>query len=168
MRSWCNWRAKYVAALQTKTQTIRMDLQSKKWTGLSQIAYKCYDYSNGIHHPNKQTIQVRHHTPLDLSTWCDCFAKNMSVVTQYFPRLWYRGVAATSRLLTIIGLFCKETYNWDDVLQKRPIVLRNILIVATPYEPYPLNTRGLGLCPSRGLLVCDLLPRRLFYCLDPS
>ena len=42
------------------------------------------------------------------------------------------GVASTSRLLKIIGLFAKEPYKRDDILQKRRIILRSLLIVATP------------------------------------
>ena len=30
--------------------------------------------------------------------------------------------------------FAKEPYKRDDILQKRPIILRSLLIVATPYE----------------------------------
>jgi len=41
------------------------------------------------------------------------------------------GVATISRLLKIIGLFCKEPYKRDDILQKGPIILRGLLIVAT-------------------------------------
>jgi len=43
------------------------------------------------------------------------------------------GVATISRLLKIIGLFCKEPYERDYILQKRPIILRSLLIVATTY-----------------------------------
>ena len=32
--------------------------------------------------------------------------------------------------------FAKETYKRDDILQKRPIILRSLLIVATPYLYY--------------------------------
>jgi len=32
------------------------------------------------------------------------------------------GVATISRLLKIIGLFCKRAYKRDDILQKRPII----------------------------------------------
>jgi len=42
------------------------------------------------------------------------------------------GVATISRLLKIIGSFAKEPYKTDDILQKRPIILRSLLIVATP------------------------------------
>jgi len=38
----------------------------------------------------------------------------------------------TSRL-PIWGFFAKEPYNRDYILQKRPIILRSLLIVATPY-----------------------------------
>ena len=37
-----------------------------------------------------------------------------------------------SRLLQIIGLFCKKAlYKRDCILQKRPIILKSVLIVAT-------------------------------------
>jgi len=39
-----------------------------------------------------------------------------------------------SRLLQIIGLFCKRPYKRDYILQKRPIILRSLLIVGTPYK----------------------------------
>jgi len=35
------------------------------------------------------TTQVRHHTHLDLSTCHVCFLKNMMIIRQYFPQLWY-------------------------------------------------------------------------------
>jgi len=38
-------------------------------------------------------------------------------------------VATISRLLKTIGLFCKRDY----ILQKRPIILRSLQVVATPY-----------------------------------
>jgi len=43
------------------------------------------------------------------------------------------GVATISRLLKIIGLFCKEPYKRDYILQKRPIILKSLLVVATLY-----------------------------------
>ena len=30
--------------------------------------------------------------------------------------------------------FAKEPYERDDILQKRPVILRSLLIVATPYQ----------------------------------
>ena len=45
----------------------------------------------------------------------------------------YYGVAMISRLLKIIGLFAKEPYKRDYVLQRRPMILRSLRIVATPY-----------------------------------
>ena len=41
------------------------------------------------------------------------------------------GVATMSRLLKIVS-FAKEPYKRDDILQKRLIILRSLLIVATP------------------------------------
>jgi len=43
------------------------------------------------------------------------------------------GAAAISRLLQIIGLFAKDPHKRDDILQKRPMILRSLLIVTTPY-----------------------------------
>ena len=33
-----------------------------------------------------------------------------------------------------IGLFSKETNKRDNILQKRPMILKSLLIVATPYD----------------------------------
>ena len=41
-------------------------------------------------------------------------------------------MASSSRLVEFIGLFC--IYKRDYILQKRLVILRNLLIVATPYE----------------------------------
>jgi len=40
-----------------------------------------------------------------------------------------RGVPSLSRLLNITGLFCKEPYKRDDILQKRPTISRSLLVV---------------------------------------
>jgi len=42
-------------------------------------------------------------------------------------------VATISRLLKTIVSFVKEPNTKDYILQKRPIILRSLLIVATPY-----------------------------------
>ena len=42
-------------------------------------------------------------------------------------------MASASRLLTTVGLFVKKPYKRDYILQKRPIILRILLIVSTPY-----------------------------------
>ena len=43
------------------------------------------------------------------------------------------GVATISRLLRNTGPFAKGPYKKDYILQKRPMFVRNLLIVATPY-----------------------------------
>jgi len=43
-------------------------------------------------------------------------------------------VPTISRLLKIICLCCKMPYKRASILQKRPIILRSLLIVATPYS----------------------------------
>jgi hypothetical protein len=45
---------------------------------------------------------------------------------------WY-GLATISRLLQLQVSFAKEPYKRNCILQKRPIILRSLLIVATPY-----------------------------------
>ena len=51
---------------------------------------------------------------------------------QVWDKVLY-GVATISRLLQIIGLFfAKEPYKRDYILQKGPVILRSLLIVATP------------------------------------
>ena len=52
---------------------------------------------------------------------------------------WYtHGVATISRLLKITGIqvFAKEPYKRDDILRNRPVILRSLLLVATPYLVY--------------------------------
>ena len=44
------------------------------------------------------------------------------------------GVATIRRLLKRLGLFAEYTLFYRALLQKRPIILRSLLIVATPYE----------------------------------
>jgi len=43
------------------------------------------------------------------------------------------GVATISRLLKITGLFCRISPLYRSLLQKRPIILRTLLIEATSY-----------------------------------
>jgi len=53
--------------------------------------------------------------------------------TSLSHRDWY-GVASMNRLLKIIGLFCRISSLFNRaLLQKRPIILRSLLSVATPY-----------------------------------
>jgi len=67
------------------------------------------------------------------------FISHLRTLNHRLTRLRSRyGVATISRLLKIIGLFCKralvkEPYKRDDNLHKRPIVSRSLLILATPY-----------------------------------
>jgi len=50
--------------------------------------------------------------------------------TKCIKRFW-RGVATMSRLLKISGLFCRISSFYRALWQKRPILLRKLLIVAT-------------------------------------
>jgi len=48
--------------------------------------------------------------------------------------------------------FAKEPYKRDDILQKRQMILRSLLIVATPYE-YSTHQEKLTVCHR----LCDAL-----------
>jgi len=52
------------------------------------------------------------------------------VCVRTIARMIMYGVATCSRLLKIIGFFGKGALKRDGVLQKRPIILRSLLIVA--------------------------------------
>jgi len=39
--------------------------------------------------------------------------------------------------------FAKEPYERDDIMQKRPIILRSLLIVATPYQDRCTRRHGM-------------------------
>ena len=60
-------------------------------------------------------------------------------ITRAYGVAW---VATISRLLKIIDSFAKKPYKRDDILQKRPEILRSLLIVATPYLYAPLYPDG--------------------------
>jgi len=51
------------------------------------------------------------------------------------PMGWLRLVGS----LKLQVSFTKEPYKRDDILQKRPAILRNLLIVATPYTFWLLS-----------------------------
>jgi len=48
--------------------------------------------------------------------------------------------------------FAKKPYKRDYILQKKPIILRSLLIVATPYQatPYLTSQHYMGGCPRHG------------------
>ena len=56
--------------------------------------------------------------------------------------------------------FAKEPYKTDDILQKRPIVLRSLLIVATPYRDSPVihvcDMRDSFICVTWHIHMCDM------------
>jgi len=73
-----------------------------------------------------------------------------SCTLYYIPHVWTRHERVSARprtscfivvrWLRLVGSlklyfsFAKEPYQRDDILQKRPMILRSLLIVATPYE----------------------------------
>jgi len=72
---------------------------------------------------------------------------NLIISYSFFDKSMAYGVATMSRLLKIKVSFAKEPYCRDDILQKRPIILRGLLIVATPYlYTYYYKYHSLLLC----------------------
>ena len=86
------------------------------------------------------------------------------------------GVVSISRLLKIIGLFCKRTIDielrfcesravflrkeaflFEALLQKRPVILRSLLIKATPYSISVANLllKKEGLLAQKGQIYCQ-------------
>ena len=57
------------------------------------------------------------------------------LLTCHYPCLLtcHYGVATISRLLKFKGLFCRNSLFTRALLQKRPMILRSLLIVVTPY-----------------------------------
>ena len=68
--------------------------------------------------------------------WNDVFMYT-STESLLCSSIWY-GVATISRLLQIIRLFAEYRLFYRALLQKRPIIWRSLLIVATPYCPWHL------------------------------
>jgi len=65
-------------------------------------------------------------TKNSVSRGYSCFCLTESCLCMY-------GVPTISRLLKIIGLFAEYSLFYWALLQKRPMILRSLLIVATPY-----------------------------------
>ena len=57
---------------------------------------------------------------------------NLSKKTEDWHSLPKYGVATISRLLKLQVSFVKEPYKRDFILHKRPVILRSLLVVATP------------------------------------
>ena len=68
---------------------------------------------------------------------------------------WLRLVGA----LKVQVSFAKEPYKRDDILQKKPIILRRLLIVATPYDARTcICVWSCVLCIAMCAVHCDVIP----------
>ena len=65
------------------------------------------------------------------------------IQVSYIGLLWHMGWLRLVGSLKLQVSFAKEPYKRDDILQKRPIILRSLLIVATPYKAYTGLVMGL-------------------------
>jgi len=85
--------------------------------------------------------------------WCVVCAKVCSVLCTMG---WLRLVG----FLKLLVSFAKEPYKRDDNLQKRPIILRSLLILATPYVVYLCDIVAhvlvCGVCTSMYCVVCGM------------
>ena len=61
-----------------------------------------------------------------------CILSSVCMYIDSYAQTPKYGVASTNRLLKIIGLFCKRALQKNDILQMRLIILRSLLIEATP------------------------------------
>jgi len=96
---------------------------------------------NTLHHT------APHHTQVPTATQnnalvshelrvCTCYT-NQTTIQSYIlshNRLLSVGWVRLVGSLKLLVSFAKEPYQRDDILQKRPVILRSLLIVATPYQ----------------------------------
>ena len=61
--------------------------------------------------------------------------------------------------------FAKEPYKRDDILQKRPILFRSLLIVATPYASNYCNQQSGGICSIIFVYVCVYMGCMIYVCM---
>jgi len=83
-------------------------------------------------HTTRHYYTLPHTLPLTLPTVTTPRPAHQCRRVTICGKVYRYGVATIIRLLKIIGLFCKRAYKRDYILQKRPIILRSLLIVATP------------------------------------
>ena len=63
--------------------------------------------------------------------WKNLSSELCSLVALYSCMGWLRSVGSLKLYVNLYVSFAKEPYKRDDILQKRPIILRSLLIVAT-------------------------------------
>jgi len=66
---------------------------------------------------------------IDIAHLCHIYTHTCVIVSNGY---WMYGKASISRLLKIRVSFSKEPYKRDDILQWRPVIVRSLLMVATP------------------------------------
>ena len=99
------------------------------------------DTTHTISHPFTTDIMCcSFTTQINLSLLSTPISLSLPRSSSAHPLLW-GGVATISRLLNIIGLFCRIWSLYRALLQKRPITLRSLLIVATPYSHHSFFLR---------------------------
>ena len=77
---------------------------------------------------------LRAHVREQVLTWENISQRELTCANVHSYRLQgIYGVATISKLLKFMGLFCENSLFYRALLQKRPIILRSLLIVATPY-----------------------------------
>ena len=102
----------------TQTHTY---LQGKRKCNLLNITY---EHNTCTLHTTYNTLQYYIHNIIYIN----------SIIYVYGTLYYISWVAAISRLLRIIGFFCRiQSLFYRSLLQKRPVILKSLLIEATPY-----------------------------------
>jgi len=105
------------------------------WLCITPVPLILHHYYTSYLHPVPYTGTIRH-------TRTQHHTQSLYVIPATRSIHYCYGVATISRLPKNIGLFCKRALYKDDIVQKRPVVLRSLLIINTPYASYqcPLST----------------------------
>ena len=82
-------------------------------------------------HTTRHYYTLPHTLPLTLPTVTTPRPAHQCRRVTICGKVYRYGVATIIRLLKIRGLFCKRAYKRDYILQKRPIIVWSLLIIAT-------------------------------------
>ena len=111
--------------------------------------YECVSVCLDVTHMSSWVLLFTVHVSVSLCeclSWChthefvSCFSYLcMSLFLCVHEPLRHMGCLRLVDSLKLQVSFGKEPYKRDDILQKRPTILRSLLIVATPYHTYKRN-----------------------------
>ena len=97
------------------------------------MRYTCesmYIYTGDVYSSDVHKLRVTRMHTCTTNMYSHVYVHAYIQVTNFQTCVY--GAATISRLLKLKVSFAKEPYERDDILQKRPTILRSLLIVATP------------------------------------